>query len=185
MRRWREFAAGTCDTLDLRDTGLIDADAVAKIAELPQLRHLLLDYTSFADDDVDRLPQNLSTLSLSHTKVTDTGMRGLRRLKSLCFLRLDGLPISDVGMKEVGRLGSLRNLSLYRCRVGDQGLAELEELRDLVLLSLDATDVTSKGVRRSLPKLPKLRYASMWDTEIDIPCVKHLNIVRPELAVNR
>src|SRR5262249_31965452 len=94
-------------------------------------------------------------LELTHTKVTDAGMRSVARLPRLHHLNLTYTKVGDAGLKHLGNLDGLVEIDLYDTRVTDQGLRELYPLRRLRDGSVDRSSGGSSGGmtarRKALP----------------------------------
>jgi Leucine-rich repeat (LRR) protein len=101
---------------------------------------------------------DVARLDLSHTKVTDDGLRYLKALPNLNILALSGTEVTDLGLKErVAQLGNLHTLSLSETKVTNKGLEYLEGLNNLQLLDVSFTRVTDEGVADLLDKLPEVK----------------------------
>jgi hypothetical protein len=86
--------------------------------------------------------------------MTDTGLKGLARMKSLQWLNLANRPIGDAALKEVAGLKNLKWLDLQSTKVTDTGLKELAGLKNLQALDLRGTQVTEAGVAALQKALP-------------------------------
>ena len=87
---FRVFSAfTTLETLKLPYTGIIEFAAVRKIASLPCLKTLSFEGTTLDDRGLAKLSKmaNLTSLNVSHTKITDKGLQALRSPK-LCTLNI-------------------------------------------------------------------------------------------------
>src|SRR5262245_22503561 len=93
------------------------------------------------------LGRPIVAVNLSGKKVTDTGLKELKELKSLQWLDLDGTKVTDVGLKELKELKSLQGLDLDNTKVTDAGLKDLKELKSLQRLNLSDTRVTDAGLK--------------------------------------
>jgi len=71
--------------------------------------------------------EKVTGLSLSFTKITDTGLKEVAKLKNLNYLRLDDTKITDAGLKELAKLQKLTILGLNDTQVTDAGVAELKK----------------------------------------------------------
>ena len=84
-------------TLELDRTPLTPA-ALAALRKLPQLRHLSLEHATGVDDQavpVFLALEQLESLHLSGTAVTDAGLRQLSDLKHLKVLRVGGTAVTQ------------------------------------------------------------------------------------------
>ena len=98
--------------------------ALTRLRETDQL-HLLTKAT--ADRKRPNSPEEVATLDLSHTPVTDAGLRELAPLKNLTTLNLSHTPVTDAGLRELAALKHLTTLRLSHTPVTDGGIAELEQ----------------------------------------------------------
>ncbi len=63
---------------------------------------------------------------LSHSKVTDAGLRHLRELTNLRGLILDGTQVTDAGLVHLKGLTNLRRLVLKNTQVTDAGVEKMK-----------------------------------------------------------
>ena len=68
--------------------------------------------------------QQLETLSIPSSEVSDKGVTNLLNLKRLRCLKLYGLDVTSEGVKKITSLPSLQELILYDCNIAE---SELEE----------------------------------------------------------
>src|ERR1700722_7637913 len=100
------------------------------------------------DTDIKKLAKELATLKklrtldLSHTEVTDAGLKELSPLKQLRTLKLSG-SITDTGLKALAALPQLQTLDLHSTDVTDAGLKHLAAFEQLRSLDLGGTKITS------------------------------------------
>jgi hypothetical protein len=66
-------------------------------------------------------------------------------------------PLSNAGMKGLKKLKSLTTLNLYGFNLTDEGMKELTSLKNLKILNLDKTRVTNAGVAGLQKALPELK----------------------------
>jgi hypothetical protein len=79
-------------------------------------------------------------------RVTDAGLRGLRRNPKLVSLNLQRSQFTDGGLEELCRLPHLDRLSLAGTTVTDKGIPALARCPSLRVLDLTLTKVTGKGL---------------------------------------
>ena len=72
---------------------------------------------------------NLTSLSLSGTQVTDSGLSNLKGLTKLSRLSLGKTQVTDAGLVHLKGLTNLTWLDLEGTRVSDAGLAQLTVLQ--------------------------------------------------------
>jgi hypothetical protein len=123
------------------------------------------------DEQLARVQPLLGTvefLDLSHTRVTDVGLKHVAEMTQLTSLDLSGTAISDDGLAHLSSLASLRILRLWSTSVTDAGLEKLEHLSKLEHLDLIGTKVTDEGlagVRKALPNTRVVRRLPKSDAE--------------------
>jgi len=86
--------------------------------------------------------------------MTDAGLNGLARLKSIVWLNVRNRPIGDAGLKQVAGLKNLNWLDLQSTTVTDAGLRELAGLTNLQSVDLRGTQVTDAGLAALQKALP-------------------------------
>jgi internalin A len=99
--------------------------------------------------------KSLQALSLRGTQVTDKGLKELAGLKNLICLDLGNTPVTNAGLKELAALKSLRSLDVQDTKVTDAGLKELAGLTNLQTLSLFGAKVTEAGISALQKDLPR------------------------------
>jgi len=101
--------------------------------------------------------QELHTLFLDETKITDKGLKSLAK-SQLTYLSLRDTGISDVGLLELKGVTTLRQLFLEGTKVTDGGIQNLAGLQELKLLGVSSTNVTENGKMLLRATLPELKY---------------------------
>jgi hypothetical protein len=81
-------------------------------------------------------------------------------------LSLARMPVKDEGMKAVQQMVNLEKLNLNYTDVTDTGLRQLSGLKKLQELSLSGTKVTQNGLQAIL-SMPQLSSVFIWNTKID------------------
>jgi Leucine-rich repeat (LRR) protein len=96
--------------------------------------------------DLARLP-NLQRLDLSHTRITDEGMRHLKPAAGIRELKLYyAEQITDQGMTAIREWKELRRLDLRGTRISNGTLEILSHLPQLEALDIANTQVTENGM---------------------------------------
>lgn len=91
--------------------------------------------------------REVKELVISHTSVTDAGLKQLALLPGLERLHLHTNPgITDAGLEAVGALAKLKELQLHQAHVTNDGLKHLHGLKALHVLDLEHTKVTAAGL---------------------------------------
>ena len=107
--------------------------------------------------------ENLVSLHLGGTDVTDEGLSHLAGLTSLKRLHLEKTNVSDEGLPHLSKLENLSYLNLYQTGVTDAGLQHLEGLKQLGNLYLWQTKVTREGAETLKKALPECDIDLGWE----------------------
>jgi hypothetical protein len=80
------------------------------------------------------LPQ-LTSLSLSHTNITNNGLVKLKSIKNLAYLNLSGCDsITDRGLRNINEMPNLTHLNLNGCkRLSSKGIDRLDRSGLIIL----------------------------------------------------
>ncbi len=118
--------------LNLRDSGVTDADLLgvkADLEQIPDLRQLLLARTRITDIGLRAITnlRSLRTLDLGETAVSDRGLEDLAGLQ-LTSLNLSGTQITDAGLVILRRQAYLEEVGLCGTKVSDAAVEDLQLL---------------------------------------------------------
>lgn len=113
------------------------------------------------------ISEQIVSLDLARSQVTDAGLAKLAGMKQLKELRLDNTGISDAGLEHLKGLASLEYLNVYGSKVTDAGIQKLAGLSNLKALYVWQTGVTKAGVAQLRGKLPKAHINNGWSAEDD------------------
>ncbi|MCI0703481.1 MAG: hypothetical protein L0241_20570 [Planctomycetia bacterium] len=133
----------------------------AGLSELAKLKHLAslsLSGSTIGDTDVRELRglENLTTLHLDQTKLTDSGAKEIAKLSSLNSLDLTGTTITDASLRELVALKRLTSLTLPYTKITANGMKELTALKNLTSLSVGGTDAARGEGLKALSALERL-----------------------------
>jgi Leucine-rich repeat (LRR) protein len=123
--------------------------------------------------DANAPGQPVIGVRLSHTQVTDAGLKELAGLKQLRWLDLTGVKVTDAGLKELDGLTQLQALQLGSTQVTDAGLKELAGLKQLRTLHLHGLKVTDAGLKE-LDGLTELKSLDLSSTQVTDAGLKEL-----------
>jgi Leucine-rich repeat (LRR) protein len=138
-------------------------ESLESLARLRKLRVLYLFNTAVAGSGLASLSgQSLEHLDLSHSPVTDDGLRGVLHLRKLRSLGLKNTFVTDQGLVHLAQLSNLKRLRLTNTDVSDEGLEQLHQLSSLEEVSLRGTNVTAKGVSRLAKALPECQVSANY-----------------------
>ncbi len=107
--------------------------------------------------------EQLVSLHLGGTDVTDAGLAHLAGLASLQRLHLEKTRVTDAGLAHLAGLENLSYLNLYQTEVTDAGLAHLEGLKNLKSVYLWQSKVTPDGAERLRKALPECEVDMGWE----------------------
>ncbi len=116
---------------------------------------------------------DLHHLDLSHSQVTDTGLKLLGPLPALQTLSLDGTSVTGDGLRQLGELNVLYHLKLSNSRVTDTGLEPLGHFPALQILTLDGTKVSGDGLKH-LQGLGRINHINLNNTPLTDVGLLHL-----------
>ena len=163
-----------------------------QLVRLPKLEQLVLVEVDVTDEMVQRLvaarhltglefrgrPTDESLHSISTLpklqlldvggNFTDDGVACLSRLRTLRFLRLEGIAITDVGLAQLASMPSLERLEIspparQPLRITDRGFEQLAQLRKLESLSMCCSAQITGTAITKLAACKNLRRLSFYD----------------------
>lgn len=112
--------------------------------------------------DLAPIAQQVYSLNLANTKVTDAGLAQVAALPNLRVLHLEKTSIGDAGLAHLKSLQNLQYLNLYGTQVTDAGLANLEGLKNLKNVYLWQSQVTDAGADKLRAALPECKVDTGW-----------------------
>src|SRR5262245_37116713 len=167
-------------SLQLRHARRVTHTGMKELRELEELKTLILAHTPVTDLAAEELGQlaSLRNLALFDTQLTDEGMKHVGKLTGLDHLTIEGnRSVTDAGVKALRALKDLNTLSLSETQLTDAGLKELREFPQLVSLKLKGTRVTDAGLRE-LRALPVLNSLDLGGTAVTDAGLKELRELR-------
>ncbi|MCF0059552.1 c-type cytochrome domain-containing protein [Dyadobacter sp. CY356] len=95
-----------------------------------QIIWLKLGGTKVTDTSVKELGKlkNLNKLHLEYTDVTDAGLTLLKDLQYLEYINLVGTKVTDAGLRTLASSKSLKNIYIWKSAVTENGVAEVQKL---------------------------------------------------------
>lgn len=167
--------------LNLAETD-VTAAGLNRITGL-RLTELNLSAADIGDDaPIDRFP-TLRVLSLRDTRISDLIVdRKLRQLQNLQTLDLGRTRVSNAGMDGLSTITGLRDLDLSYADIDDAGFAKMKGLRDLEFLTLDSTNLTDAAATQ-LSALGKLRILNLYHTLVTADGLAKLRAALPQTRV--
>ncbi len=130
---------------------------------------------NFTDEMMKRVAtiKELKSLDVSHTKVTDEGLKRIVKLP-LVELELVQCAITDEGLKSVAKIKTLEKLNISETAVSDAGVPDLLKLPKLDDLSIAATKITDEGVA-ILVDHPTLTRLDITSNGVTDRCLKDIS----------
>ncbi len=125
---------------------------------------------TFGDADLAKLApiaNNIYTLNLAGTKVTDAGMAALDDMHNLAELHLDRTAVTDVGLPHISKLRKLQYLNLYGTAITDAGMNSLKSLPSLHHLYLWQTKVTPAAATAFADAMTDKQKIERWQKDIE------------------
>lgn len=146
----------------LWDATFLSDKGVAHLATLENLKTIHINNSQITDESLRLFSQlpNLECLSLQGNHFTDKGLeyvRSMTQLKQL-VVGLGDNQITDDGLKHVSGLKNLERICLQGSKITDHGLRHLSGLKKLNDLWVGNTAVTEGGLRSLSKELPNLKY---------------------------
>lgn len=124
--------------------------------------------STFSNDDLACLAaiDEIESITIKRSQITDFGLRHLARLQQLRVLDLSENAITDEGLKHLAGLTNLESLILDNTKISGKGLGQLSKLAKLRSLSIKKTPLTGQGLA-NLPPLPALESFNASETQVD------------------
>jgi hypothetical protein len=135
----------------------LNGTCIKDLRSLKKLHSLILPGNSLQEDELRYLPElpALEHLLLSHTNVTNKGLKYIAGCKNLIRLDLSKNPgVDDGGVQYLKQLTKMRTLSLDDTSLSCKGIAQLKnlELTDLVLTKLKYSPAELAQLHKTFPK---------------------------------
>lgn len=174
-------------TVSFSSEKIRDEDLV-HVQRLENIKTLYLPNTSVTDaglrDHVSKM-KTLVNLYLVGSKVTEDGLQYLLELDKLKVLYIGDLPIGDEVLETIAQLDGLVGLSLDRTQITDEGISQhIATMPNISMLFLRGTKVTDEGLS-SLHKLKKLHHLDIKETHVTDSGVEAFKNALPDCKVAR
>ena len=123
--------------------------------------------------------KNMTALYLNHSQVSGTGAKELIGLKNLTTLHLRNAPVTDAGAKELASLTQLTNLALNHAKITTEGLKELARLENLTDLDLCGTDIRGAPLKEltNLKKLVRLHLSDFQMSDASLHTLHEIGML--------
>jgi len=103
------------------------------------------------------IQNNISHLDLSRTKITNSAIGTVTKMKHLTWLGLRNTEVNDLAVKQLKNLQFLRYLNLSGTKVSDSAIKDLSQMKDLEEIYLWNSEVTENGVESLRSALPNAK----------------------------
>jgi Leucine-rich repeat (LRR) protein len=139
----------------------ITPETINTLAKLEDLESLSLWGTNVTDDDLVPLAslKKLRVIDLSFTNITGTSLKTLSTLTNLVSVRLDSCDVTDKHLETLESMPQVAMLYLRNTKITDTGLKNLRFLDQILLLDLSDCKITDAGLK-SLGDLPVIQH--LW-----------------------
>jgi len=184
------LASGALTSLKVGSTKVTDA-GLATLLDIKQLAELDVQDTAAGNNFLDALGKrakdsetglSLSSLNLTKTEVTDSGLKALNLVPSLQHLYLGETEIRGTGLTELLDLVKLRTLDLHQTRITDAALRYLRPMENLDNLNLANTKVTNAAIAH-IKRLRQLTKLDIRGTDISPAGVNELRAALPKAEI--
>ncbi|TWU19741.1 Leucine Rich repeats (2 copies) [Allorhodopirellula heiligendammensis] len=154
----------------------LDADVLATIEKLTELKSLNLAYTDLTDDHLSRFKQltKLESVWFPFTKISDEGLPLICQFPKISTIGLDSTEISDEGLKFLGSQNQVKRLFVGSNHITDTGVAHLSGLNKLRDLRINHNDRLTNLSITAIADLTELRFLQIDNTSMDERCVEDL-----------
>jgi hypothetical protein len=142
-----------------------------------QLEAAFREFLEFTDTDLKFVNRDCRELCLSHTSVTDDGLRALEDCDQLRWLDLSYTLVSDAGLAYLAQATQLRQLDLERTRISDAAMNTISRFHQLEELDLSYTNVGNASLK-TLGNLLSLEVLGLTRTRISDEGLSDLKSLR-------
>ncbi|MBI3863316.1 MAG: hypothetical protein HY290_15605 [Planctomycetia bacterium] len=163
------------------DAGLVHLKGLERL-ELLNLGRTRVTDAGLIELDLPRLP-HLKDLGLSNTNIGEAGFALIGNCAALERLVIIGTRVSETSLRHLKKLKNLRHLLADQTQITDEGLAVIAEFASLETLELSNTPVGDVGLI-GLRKLEKLKYLNVANTRVTDDGISELNRALPDLVVS-
>lgn len=125
----------------------ISDNGLKTLGNLPQLKQIYLDNTQIQGTAFEKGFDALEDLTIRKSRVNNTGLVAIGRLKNLKAFRAPESEISTPGVFNLSKLSSLETLNLYDTRLDIDSVPPLLKLKRLTALDVRLTDIPYRGLK--------------------------------------
>jgi mono/diheme cytochrome c family protein/uncharacterized membrane protein len=135
---------------------------------------------------VKPISQNMNLLEVSavNAKTFDDSQIGLLTdlSEQIVTLKLGGTRITDASLKEIAKLKYVTKLHLDRTAITDAGLTTLKSLQYLEYLNLIGTKVTDNGLK-NVAAIKTIRSVYVWNSNVTDSIARQIAKANPKIAI--
>jgi hypothetical protein len=166
--------------------GVVTVESDTKAIVVERLRDLssgnlrllevnFFDNKEINDNDLAALKpaHHLWNVNLSHTKITDAGLKHVASLPKLTLLSLDDSLVTNAGLPTLKNCSELKSLGLSYSKVTEAGLVHVKEMVQLETLGLCGLGITDAGLAR-LQNMKNLQHLGLDQSPISDLGLEHL-----------
>lgn len=103
--------------------------------------------------------------------------------EQIVSLKLAGSKVTDASLREIAKLKHLTRLHLDHTDVSDAGLAHLKSLAHLEYVNLIGTKVTDNGLK-AVASMKSMRSLYVWKSHVTDSMARQLEIANPRIQIN-
>ena len=181
-----QVRAGKSVEVRLERTAISSTD-LAQLAQLTELRTLILDAGRVRDEDVHLLAglSGLEHLRLRESPLSDVGLAELSRcgLASLVILNVPQATPTAAGLKELRRLPRVRQLRIAGKQIDDAAVKELAEWPELTSIHLIGPSLSDRSLE-TIASMTELASFYLDDCPLSDAAWERLFRARPTLHVH-
>ncbi|MHA8102443.1 c-type cytochrome domain-containing protein [Aquirufa nivalisilvae] len=155
-------AANEADIEKLRKHHVL---VIALSAEKPFLEVNAINAKNIGDkelQDLDGIKEQLVSLKLGGTKITDSFLQQISTYPRLIHLQIDHTRITQQGLSYLSSLQHVETLNLVGTNLTDESVVAIAKLQGLRKVYLWQTKISEKGIKFLHEKLPKLIIDQGW-----------------------
>ncbi len=115
------------------------------------------DASELSDSEMSKIPENVISLSLENSQITDAGISNLPFLNRVRCIDLDSTLITDKSMEIITQFKTLEELWIEDLKISDYGFKLLASLPNLKYVSFWDTEITDEAYNFVKDKLPDLK----------------------------
>ena len=172
------------EILDLGDTP-ITSDGLKYLSSMKKLGWLRISSTQVGDKGLEHLNNlpALVDLEANFTMITDDGVKRIQPLlQQLKSIRLSNTQISDQAIAPIAASPMLEELYLANTQLTDKGISQLSKLPRLKKLILNGTAATDSGID-ALAGCKSLKELFLYDTAVSYKSVEKLKKKLPGIRI--